>query len=1818
MALSRYEIRNEYSLADPELYKSANKDDPEALLEGIAMAGLVGVLRQLGDLAQFAAEVFHNLHEEMMATAARGHSLKSRIQQLEVEFPLIEKAFLSQTNYSAFFYTAGIDWHLNMCVDQNYITREDLPRFMMDSYKEARGPPRLFLLDKFDVVGDGACLKRYTDPSFYKVETASLGITKADVQRDKKVRKGKRRLSHGRNGETPEVIPTPHAKLHQLLLEECVENRVSDPARRVMLKRRLNGFPFDLKTGQSYMKKVLRDPPPDYRELHEVCYSSPLKLLDNNLMPEHVKEKFGSESPDVELTHKSPSISPDLNDGVLNDSITEMEFETSNESDHFKPEFEKDEVGLKGPSLQLTNENPSMTPHLRDAVPNISTDEGVFEAFGIESKYLPKAKAGLEVGNITSILYEDVVEKQIMVDKVRKSEGSIGYQSDDVASDVENYMDAVATMESEREIDSELRREGNLNVLSNRKRVSDLDAAMPSREAHFSDSQSMGSSTLSDDGTSSSKKCKSNSSYSSSPQFLAKMTHLVDEVSDEINSYSETGEIKSISRPLKWRGRTRNAGGSKVTAFPTYSSDDIEQTFSSTDVSPGVFVHRDADASVGENEVSQLKSGLLFAEEVPGAEPSNPTESESKMSLNACDSTSSATTLQIEYDSSFRGVAENHLLDNGEVKHLTEHSSSKPITSDDTCFTEGYGDQYMEEVVDEPIYLLQDVSLTSCTIDGAPLECEENLSSSPKYQPLTELANDNPRMSEHPSKPSLKELSENGLHEDLQNDESGAREVLDVLYSDYVHPSSCTDDTAEEVTSKSSFQKMPQSGDTENDFEGYPVVNQIDSQVTIMPPAEEQSMEPRLPELETNNRAIDTESIDDNLVKAVSPSKEVEVEERPISPFQRDPCCKNSLISGITDILQPLDPADSSIDNQIEEQFLAMSEEQFPDTSLLDTQNYSDGADHNVIILDRSTMALPAGEITVDMGDQALSGILKVGDTIDIQAPVVLGSVPQPNVETSDNGDEIPHELSSLAVIVERGVSAAGETDLGKESLKNCALNEMQASVTADDRLMHNAARVKTSSDQIINLHELARVVGEELEGVASRTDLGEELEGITENVKSSDVDVKGGRTESNQDGVDAEVPLSVMYCESVTEEKENTQKVPSLLIDYDHSESRILFKLSNSVSESSLHTDVIGSSTLEQSEFHMNGVRAEKNSLDDDTVDSLPVPIYHNVEEQKVTLPLQQLDEETEVVRIPGESKMHSYITDSSVLNESSSKFAHSNASSMSTDCVVEERKDKMSLHQLDKEKNEVFPIAGQSDVMLEPQLTQKMNSDILGEEGVSGVDSIYFSRNLLGQQLDSELLPWEKPTIDSVNQHNKPIGSVSLAFGLLPEAVNNDPVEMPPLPPLPPVQWRMWKNQQAYLSHEQAVLPYNNILFPSTSLSAADQRAETSKLILPSHADAAENSLLTYESTLDTSDQDCPSSLKLPLTVNTTHLQCLGEVQPVDQDLPFPLSNSNLLSLGGLQSLHNNSLLPEHEADLDVTEIHSPDKNLLLNANNKFPSLSESHSLYQNLPLPAKLNEMPQYDDHTGTSLNPSSSGTNGDAASACDVELLVDSETVVQFNKSQETSQNKILDQGSASSQSNGSNDASALPPKIENEQPHDMILCLEGEVGWPAQDEFKQSNVRPMKIPRQRNPLMDAVIALDKSKLRKVTEQPRTQIQKSDDRDSVLENLQLKKVTEQPRTQIQKADERDAVLENLQLRKVTEQPRTQIQKADGRDSLLEQIRSRSFNLKPTVVSRPGVQGPTTNLKLAAILEKAKTIRQAFAGSDEDDDDDSWSDS
>ncbi|OMO84942.1 hypothetical protein CCACVL1_10546 [Corchorus capsularis] len=509
MPLTRYQIRNEYSLADPELYRAADKDDPEALLEGVAMAGLVGVLRQLGDLAEFAAEIFHDLHEEVMATAARGHGLMARVQQLEAEFPSIEKAFLSQTNHSPFFTNAGVDWHPNLRAEHNLITRGDLPRCVLDSYEECRGPPRLFLLDKFDVAGAGACLKRYTDPSFFKAESPFSEIVRPEVQREKKARKVKRKGSRWRNGETPEITPTSHAKLHQLFMEERIENAYNDPTRLVKLKRRqLNESALDLKSAKSYMEKFLESPSPEHKAVYETSGTPPtLKLtLDNS-----------SESC-LEILEIS-TVSP----------------------------MAKSSQG---------KETSSSSPNAPEIVMKPSVEELNGEVIDREIVKLPEPVADITDG-IPPPLHKVTIEKDIIVDGEGRKECSIdGDHSDDMISEVDNYMDALATMESEMDTDNEYRPQSDIGFKNIGKYQTDSDANEEKLEvqAPSLDSQSVGISSASDDGNSSFKKGRSSFSYSDTIDDLAEDMPSDGEVAAKAfhsnkNSVADMIEAPSIHLP---------------------------------------------------------------------------------------------------------------------------------------------------------------------------------------------------------------------------------------------------------------------------------------------------------------------------------------------------------------------------------------------------------------------------------------------------------------------------------------------------------------------------------------------------------------------------------------------------------------------------------------------------------------------------------------------------------------------------------------------------------------------------------------------------------------------------------------------------------------------------------------------------------------------------------------------------------------------------------------------------------------------------------------------------------------------------------------------------------------------------------------------------------------------------------------------------------------------------------------------------------------------------------------------------------------------
>ncbi|KAL1808106.1 hypothetical protein ACET3Z_025096 [Daucus carota] len=517
MPMSRYEIRNEYSLADPEIYGGADKDDndPEALLEAVAMAGLVGVLRQLGDLAQFAAEVFHDLHEEVMVTATRGHGLTVRVKQLEADFPVIEKAILSQTSPLAFYSNQGTGWHPSLHTNQNLITGGDLPRFIMDSYEECRGPPRLFLLDKFDVAGAGACLKRYTDPSFFKVEVSSYGLSSAEVQKDKRSRKSKKKGSRLRNAGTPEVLPASHAKLQQLFLEDCVENGVTDSARFVKLKRKFNRHPFDSETGKSFMEKFISVSSPEDKVVHEVAYGS---------------------------------------------STLELPFQTASESG----------TGVSYLKESMSVERTVLTP----IVDEVNKDLRNRDLYSGTMQY------PLEV----------VDEKEIAVDGERtNNDNEYDNKSDDVASEVDTFMDALATMEPEIETDTELRSKHDIGFEDMEKQLIDCNANEELLQDGTSDSQSTGNSNASNDGKDSVKKRSSSVLYSDTGRtaaenmpvdvdFAAKVSPSTKSCEDEVTimSMEKHSSSEVLSPAQEYQPPTLGIpddSSNEVTNLPIYGSD---------------------------------------------------------------------------------------------------------------------------------------------------------------------------------------------------------------------------------------------------------------------------------------------------------------------------------------------------------------------------------------------------------------------------------------------------------------------------------------------------------------------------------------------------------------------------------------------------------------------------------------------------------------------------------------------------------------------------------------------------------------------------------------------------------------------------------------------------------------------------------------------------------------------------------------------------------------------------------------------------------------------------------------------------------------------------------------------------------------------------------------------------------------------------------------------------------------------------------------------------------------------------------------------
>ncbi|TYH71231.1 hypothetical protein ES332_D05G171700v1 [Gossypium tomentosum] len=421
MPLVRAQVRNEYGLGQPELYKEVNREDPKAVLDGIAVAGLVGILRQLGDLAEFAAEVFHGLQEQVMSTASRSHKLTIRVQRIEAALPPLEKAVLAQTSHIHFAYTAGSEWHPRIRNEKNLFIYNDLPRFIMDSYEVCRDPPHLHLLDKFDAGGPGSCLQRYSDPTFFKrASGSSIEEDVEKVQRDKRSRKSKKRRSSHRNGKLLRGASLSSCSGRMQFTSVLANGRTSSQnASTVDMAPKSDmgehSSSFDSRTGSGYIECAFNLGSSMLEEMEPKEFSS--KLMQET-------DTLGSNFP-VDQTR------------VLDDN-----FSHSSSQEQIVPSLSCVTWDEKAEIVESKAGNRDI-----DEVPEMNFDVDVQE-IGI-------ANAGN--GDQVHIPFNDVDAPQASI---------IENQNDEIESEPDNYMDALNTIESESENDIECHRKQEVEQCS--------------------------------------------------------------------------------------------------------------------------------------------------------------------------------------------------------------------------------------------------------------------------------------------------------------------------------------------------------------------------------------------------------------------------------------------------------------------------------------------------------------------------------------------------------------------------------------------------------------------------------------------------------------------------------------------------------------------------------------------------------------------------------------------------------------------------------------------------------------------------------------------------------------------------------------------------------------------------------------------------------------------------------------------------------------------------------------------------------------------------------------------------------------------------------------------------------------------------------------------------------------------------------------------------------------------------------------------------------------------------------------------------------
>ncbi|XP_059462433.1 protein SCAR2 isoform X2 [Corylus avellana] len=1455
--------------------------------------------------------------------------------------------------------------------------------------------------NRFDVAGAGACLKRYTDPSFFKVEAASSTTATAEVQREKKNRKMKKKGSRWRNGETPEVHLPSHAKLHQLFQEERIENGFSNSARLVKLKRRpLNGCPFNSKAGKSIMEKFLETPTPEQKVLHEIYVTSPMNLTIDD------SSESGLEI--LEIRTVSPGKkSPQGKESVCSSPNAPNAQEVVSKS--YMDKFNAQEVVSK-PYMDKFNGN----------------------VIGGEIVKVPKPADGGDMDDISpSTLHNIAVGGEL------KTEGTVdGYHSDDLTSEIDNYVDALTTMESEMETENEYRPKNEQGFLTVKKRGRDSDGNEENL-AQLSDSQSFGNSSASDCGNSSFKNNRS--------------------------SFSDSDTLSSLA------DNTASGGDGAAKVSPSAETCAAE----SADMPPSQLM----DESMGtkSDELAVPNGTCIKEDKIPGL---------GEASCSSCLTDSIPVLLPLDH-----GVHSSlDTLLGPEVKEATFDSlklGSKLSETDEISENLAYSRAVGSDVPTQPMNDIQLIGSAESHLDG-----------------------EDPNV-----------VSDASLH------------LLDI-----------SELTPKNKRSDNSLNKVLQTESADEDYSENLVDGRIGSPPLSITCTEKPLLHSVLPEVKAGSDVVPTTCSSDV------------VDQDDIVPKAGGALMENGINS---EDLTPM--VETQKVQNVEGQHLSVLIDNIAEVEL-------DSAELSVPYSDEKSDVdeMLRAEDGKEIGISTCSMDARGGDAVPLEVPSNYQNYPCH--EDHVNLDAVVTE----PVIADVSLSAAAVTSTNDDVNDVICLSPDLAFSPSG-----NHTNLQESHSGFVDSHEK----GTEFNEATSPECLAE----TEEHKKVNQLEVAPPDTPCK--------PVSSDHCNLKTFDNDHESSLANTLSDNDVITSPTYSGLSNQQPESKSHHQ---SHLLENSEDEVSSPTG-----------------YLPEAEAPLEKPLPFAADQADVERFQEDEPAY-------------------NSPKIQSEQI-------RSLNLVDQERCE-----------------QIQSSTHLHEIGFGSPESC--PEHLQCQPSVLEFLPQSADLeLDGSKQAMDPLESALPSFGLPPEAAQVNLEEMPPLPPLPPMQWRMGKAQNASLASQSDLVEASQYAFPLLQ-PLDDQKAQFGFSTIKTGILQHQNPLLPIMPVEDEKSQHAseqlvsnlvrpiPFSLQVPTMVSDADSQynCLS-LKGTQSMNPFLTSPAILderpeygfLSLEG-EKAHSSSIpfspIPTTEYTTLRHDPESSQEKLIGHLNQFGPETRSEDKTLQptqknysegewrnpfdtSMPPPTLEAERPQHASLTSdgetphvpglvekpnvlfdTSMPPptmeaeqpqhaslTSDGETPHASLTSDGETphvpgLVEKPNVL-FDTSMPPPTMEAEQPQHASLTSDGETphvpglvekpnvlfDTSMPPPTMEAEQPQHTSLTSDGETPQ-VPGLVQKPNGNPPKLPRPRNPLIDAVAAHDKSKLRKVAERVRPH---------------------------------------------------NVPKVDERDSLLEQIRTKSFNLKPAVVTRASIHGPNTNLKVAAILEKAKTIRQAFAGSDEDNDSDSWSD-